>query len=160
MHQLEIKVLNITDARCNREVYCLCLVCREDELPEVWKKLELLTSLSKAPQFPKQHCHLEGFQASAVVLSVKTTCRRRSVRGIVGITPTKETRSTRKKTFSNATLSTTNPTWSGLESSPGLLRQKPATNGLSHGYALKTETYLNNIRKFSLYRAENTWPLH
>jgi hypothetical protein len=63
---------------------------------------------------------------------------------------------TRKKTFSNATFSTTNSTWSGLGSSPGLLRQKSATNRLSHGNALRIETHLNNIKKHSLYRAENT----
>ena len=55
---------------------------------------------------------------------------------------------------------TTNPAWSGLESSPGLLRQKPATNRLSYGNVLKIEIHLNYIKKFTFYCSQNTWPLH
>jgi hypothetical protein len=40
------------------------------------------------------------------------------------------------KTCSNATLSTTNPTWTDPGSNPGLRGEGPATNRLSHGTAL------------------------
>jgi hypothetical protein len=43
---------------------------------------------------------------------------------------------TRRKTCPNATLSTTNPTWTDPESNPGLRSERPATNCLSHGTAL------------------------
>jgi hypothetical protein len=48
---------------------------------------------------------------------------------------TGENRSTRGKTFSNATLSTTNPTWIDPGSNPGLRCGRPATNHLSHDAA-------------------------
>jgi hypothetical protein len=41
---------------------------------------------------------------------------------------TGENRSTRGK-------ATTNPTWTGAESNPGLRGERPATNRLSHGTA-------------------------
>jgi hypothetical protein len=40
------------------------------------------------------------------------------------------------KTCPSATLSTTNPTWTGLWSNPGLRGERSATNRLSHGTAL------------------------
>jgi hypothetical protein len=40
-----------------------------------------------------------------------------------------------KKTCPNATLSTTNPTWTDPESNPGLRGERPATNRLSHDTA-------------------------
>jgi hypothetical protein len=44
-------------------------------------------------------------------------------------------RSTWKKTCSRATMSTTDPIWTDPGSNPSLRRQRPATNGLSHGTA-------------------------
>ena len=44
-------------------------------------------------------------------------------------------RSTRGKPFSSDTLSTTNPTWTGPGSNPGLRGERPVTNRLSHGTA-------------------------
>ena len=46
-----------------------------------------------------------------------------------------ENRSTRGKTCANATLSTTNPTWTDPGSNPVLRGGWPATNRLSHGTA-------------------------
>jgi hypothetical protein len=55
-----------------------------------------------------------------------------------------ENRKTRKRTCPNATLSTTNPTWIEPGANPGLRVERPATNDLSHGTALKS---LTDIRK-------------
>jgi hypothetical protein len=46
---------------------------------------------------------------------------------------TGENRRTRGKTCPSATLSTTNPTWTD----PGLRGERPATNRLSHGTAMR-----------------------
>jgi hypothetical protein len=48
---------------------------------------------------------------------------------------TGENRSARCKTFRNATLSATNPTWTDMGSNPGLRGERPSTNRLSHGTA-------------------------
>ena len=48
---------------------------------------------------------------------------------------TGENRSTRGKTCPSATLSTTNPTWTGPGSNLGLRGERLATNRLSHGTA-------------------------
>jgi hypothetical protein len=45
-------------------------------------------------------------------------------------------RSTRRKTWLSATLSTTNPTWTDPGSNPGLSDERTATNRLSHGTVL------------------------
>jgi hypothetical protein len=49
---------------------------------------------------------------------------------------TEEKRTTWGKPCPSATLSTTNPTWTGPESNPDLRGEKPANNRLSHGTAL------------------------
>jgi hypothetical protein len=51
----------------------------------------------------------------------------------------RENRSTREKTCPIATLSTTNPTWTDLGTNPGLRGMRPATDGLSHGTAIRNE---------------------
>jgi hypothetical protein len=43
-----------------------------------------------------------------------------------------------KPKYSGKNLSTTNPTWTGPGSNPGLRGDRPATNRLSHGTALVT----------------------
>jgi hypothetical protein len=48
---------------------------------------------------------------------------------------TEQNRSTRGKSCHNATLSTTNPTWTDLGSNPGLRGERPATSRLSHDTA-------------------------
>jgi hypothetical protein len=48
-----------------------------------------------------------------------------------------ENRSTREKTYHSATLSTT---WTDPRSNPGLRRERPATNRLSHGTAFEVVT--------------------
>jgi hypothetical protein len=48
---------------------------------------------------------------------------------------TAENRSTRGKTCSNATLSTTNPTWNDPGSNSGLRGERQVTNRLNHGTA-------------------------
>jgi hypothetical protein len=50
---------------------------------------------------------------------------------------TGENQSTWGKTCPSATLSTTNPTWTDAGSNPGLRGERPATNRLSHGTALR-----------------------
>jgi hypothetical protein len=51
-----------------------------------------------------------------------------------------------EKTCPNATLSTTNPTWTDPGSNPGLRGERLATNHLSHGTAnLKGLTILQHI---------------
>jgi hypothetical protein len=49
----------------------------------------------------------------------------------------RENRRTRGKTCPNATLSTTNPTWTEPESNPGLCGGRPAANRLSHDTAIR-----------------------
>jgi hypothetical protein len=46
---------------------------------------------------------------------------------------TRENRSTRGETYSSATLSTTNPTWTDPGSNPDLRGERPATDLLSNG---------------------------
>jgi hypothetical protein len=46
---------------------------------------------------------------------------------------TGENRRSRRKTCPNATLSTTNPTWTDPGSNPGFRVERPATNRLNHG---------------------------
>jgi hypothetical protein len=66
-----------------------------------------------------------------------------------GMKLTAQTRSTRGKTCPSATLSTTNPTWTDLGSSPGLRGGRPATNRLSQGTTLDTIYKLSkNIRVY------------
>jgi hypothetical protein len=62
---------------------------------------------------------------------------------------TGENRSTRVKTCPNATLSTTNPTWTDSSSNPGLRGGSPATNRLSHGTANIMLGYFTPVRKYS-----------
>ena len=52
---------------------------------------------------------------------------------------------TRRKTCPSVTLSTTNPTWTGLGSNPVLHRKRPSINHMSHGAAN------------SLMSSHNTW---
>jgi hypothetical protein len=54
-----------------------------------------------------------------------------------------ENRRTRRKTYSGATLSTTNPTWIDPAANPGLRGERPATNRLSRSTA-----HFNIIRIF------------
>jgi hypothetical protein len=57
---------------------------------------------------------------------------------------TGENRSTQGKTFPSAILSTTNPTWTDPGSNPGLRGDRPATNRLSHGTALRFQVIVRN----------------
>jgi hypothetical protein len=56
-----------------------------------------------------------------------------------------------EKTYSSATLSTTNPTWPDPGSNPGRRGGKPATNRLSYGAASPVRiyfwTYIMNIHR-------------
>jgi hypothetical protein len=54
-----------------------------------------------------------------------------------------------EKTFTSATLSTTNPTWPDLASNPGLRGGKPATNRLSY--------ILRLIYPLKLWPSSNIW---
>jgi len=51
-------------------------------------------------------------------------------------TVTGENQNPWRETCLSATLSTTYPTWNGLESKTGLHSERPATNCLSHGIAV------------------------
>ena len=53
--------------------------------------------------------------------------------GIGGVILTREIRSTQRKTWPNAALSTTNPTWTGLILHLGLHDERPATSRLGLG---------------------------
>jgi hypothetical protein len=53
------------------------------------------------------------------------------------VTLTGETEVLGVKNCSGASLSTTNLTWTGLRSNPGLRAERPATNGVNHGTAYK-----------------------
>jgi hypothetical protein len=55
---------------------------------------------------------------------------------------TGKNRSTPGKTCPSATLSTTNPTWTDPGSNLGLRGGRPATDGLSHGTALRSTVTL------------------
>jgi hypothetical protein len=61
---------------------------------------------------------------------------------------TRENRSTRGKTCPNATLSTTNPTWSDPGLNPGLRGGRPAANRLSHRTALVRTLNKTLAKKF------------
>jgi hypothetical protein len=52
-----------------------------------------------------------------------------------GMILTGENRRNLRKTCPSATLSTTNPTWIEPVANPGLRRERPATNHLSHATA-------------------------
>jgi hypothetical protein len=55
---------------------------------------------------------------------------------------TGENRSTWGKTCPSATLPTTNRTWTDPGSNPGLRDERPATNRLSHGTALRGKRFI------------------
>jgi hypothetical protein len=65
---------------------------------------------------------------------------------------TGENRRARRKTCPSATLPTTNPTWIGPGTNPGLRGERPATNDLSHGTALTilTPSLRKILERFSL----------
>ena len=52
---------------------------------------------------------------------------------------TGQSASNQRKPCPNATLSTTNPTWTTLSSNPSLRRDRLATSRLSRGTAFKTQ---------------------
>jgi hypothetical protein len=58
---------------------------------------------------------------------------------------TGENRSTQGKPCPSTTFSTTNPTSTDQGSNPGLRDERPATNRLSHGTALKTVHYYKKL---------------
>jgi hypothetical protein len=73
--------------------------------------------------------------------------RRIWARSVAGLILTGENRSTRRKSFPSATLSTTHPTWDGPELNPALRSERPATNHLNHDTALNfkfIQTMYNN----------------
>jgi hypothetical protein len=59
---------------------------------------------------------------------------------------TGQNRSTGGKTCHSVTLSTTNPTWTDPGSNPGIRGERPATNRLSHGTALKPHIIIHTIK--------------
>jgi hypothetical protein len=68
-------------------------------------------------------------------------------------------RDTKQKACTSATLFTTNPTWTGTGSKPCPRCERPATNHLSHGTALKTKINLINLLRTKLdlsWRSKNT----
>jgi hypothetical protein len=68
----------------------------------------------------------------------RATCRWRKIRSIVEMVFTGADRSTRRESWSSATLSTTNLTLNGLESKPSLRDERPERNRLRHFLALET----------------------
>ena len=90
------------------------------------------TSLSSAPRYPKEH-FFEGSETSPArpsdIINItmkmgKPVCR------IDGLLLTGEIGSTGRRTCPTATSFTTNLTWTGPKTNPGLQGYKPATNHL------------------------------
>jgi hypothetical protein len=69
-------------------------------------------------------------------------------------------RTTRRKTCPNATLSTTNPTWTDPGSNPGLRSGRPATDRLSHGTAIPLHVnYVGSWSWCTQYKTPNSCPV-
>jgi hypothetical protein len=51
-----------------------------------------------------------------------------------------------EKTCPSATLSTTNPTWTDPASNPGLHGERPETNRLIYGTALRNVTVITTVK--------------
>jgi hypothetical protein len=85
------------------------------------------------------------------VRRVRATCRWRWVCSFCGMIRRGENRSTRRQTYPNITLSTTNFTWTVLGSNPGLCGERPTTNRLSDGTTFRTK--LNLINSFFFLRS-------
>jgi hypothetical protein len=64
---------------------------------------------------------------------------------------TGENRRPREKTYSSATLSITNPTWTDPGSKPGLRGGRPVTNRLSHGTASSSPLLLSEYTVLSWF---------
>jgi hypothetical protein len=110
------------------------------------------TFQSSAPRLTKQNCALRKVtKLRPFVLLVRETCR--CVLSIGDNTLTRKNRCTQRKTCPIDTMPTTNPTWTGLRSNPGLGGDRPATDSLS----LMSGVYY--ISGFNPYRAVNTFRL-
>ena len=96
------------------------------------------TLLSHAARYPKQHCCLEGSQASSLVLVVTKIHRWRWVWYWQGKSKY------RGEFCPNATLSATNLTWTNLWSNPALCSDRPATNKLNRDTAFS----LNSVARW------------
>jgi hypothetical protein len=97
------------------------------------------TCPSNVRLFLKEH-FLEGSQALHICSSGKSDMQMKmSMEHWWKHTVAKTPKYLEKKTFPTATLSTTNLTWTGLGSNPGVRGERAATNILSHGTTLKTE---------------------
>jgi hypothetical protein len=58
-----------------------------------------------------------------------------------GMILTGENWRTQRKTCPSAIMSIINPTWTNPDVNPGLHSERPATNPLNHGTALKNQVY-------------------
>jgi len=120
------------------------------------KKKGESTFPSSGPRFTKECCFIEVSQVWPLC-PCKSNSKWKWVWNIDGIIMTGESGSTGRKTCPNATLSTTNFTWTNLGLNRGLRDERPATK--SPELCLKHEVRLNNWNPSS-YRTENsTYPL-
>jgi hypothetical protein len=78
------------------------------------------------------------------ILLIRATCGWTEVRSSDAIVLTGKGQSTRRKPYPTASFFTTNPTWTGLEKNPGLRGERPATNRLTHGTAVRCWSHLTN----------------
>ena len=103
-------------------------------LPRLWdvqgkvtiETLRETTCLSHCPRFPKEHCFLEGSQASPACPFSKCGIKLKiSVEHQWNDTD-RENRSTGSETCHSNVLSTANRTWADLELNLGLFVERPA----------------------------------
>ena len=74
-----------------------------------------------------------------LVLQAKATCIGRWIWSNCGMILTKETRNTRRKTISSATLSATNLTWTDLGSNIHLRGERPINSQIGLNWIIKTQ---------------------
>jgi len=95
------------------------------------QKLKALCS-RQLPHFRKKVHRLRPF-----VLLVRATCAWRGVLSIAGITRTGENRSTGRETYHSVTVSTLDRTWTDMGTNASCRSDRPATDRLSHGTAVR-----------------------
>jgi hypothetical protein len=67
---------------------------------------------------------------------------------------TGENSSTQRKICSTATLSTTNPSWTGLRLNLGLCGERPTPVSLSHGTTFQFQLQLQNLASSIIFKAQ------
>jgi hypothetical protein len=113
------------------------------------------TFLFNAPRLKKADCLVKVPRLCLFVLHIRRECRERWTMSTGRKKPTGENGSIWRKICPSATLSTKNDTWTGPGLNNGLCVKRLATNGLSHGTALKIKMDLLYI--YSVYTLQRIW---